>query len=89
MERRDRSLKALSELQYIDSLDDDLKAKSLSRWFDKYLGNKNISQCIDLDLDNLNILYELFYKNIQFLKLHRQSLQKDMQQTKQLKTFFN
>ena len=38
MERRDWSLEALNQLQYIDSLDDsDLKAKSISSWVSKYL----------------------------------------------------
>ena len=42
MERRNRSLKALSELRYIDTLDSELKAESLKKWVESNLTDNNI-----------------------------------------------
>ena len=50
MERRDRSLKALSELNYIDSLDSFEKADSLVNWFNEYLKDESI-EAFDLELE--------------------------------------
>mgnify|MGYP000579564378 CR=1 FL=1 len=52
MERRDRSLKALKELIYIDSLDSFDKANGLIRWFDSYLKDDSIEN-FDLELIDL------------------------------------
>ena len=70
MERRDRSLKALSELNYIDSLDSFEKADSLVNWFNEYLKDESI-EAFDLELEELKRLQELFFKNINFLKKHK------------------
>ena len=67
MERRDWSLKALSELTRIDSLDSFEKADALVKWFNDYLGENQITD-FDLEHDDLLKLSELFYKNIKFLK---------------------
>ncbi len=67
MERRDWSLKALSELTRIDSLDSFEKADALVKWFNDYLDENQITD-FDLEHSDLLRLSELFYKNINFLK---------------------
>ena len=62
MERRDRSLKALNELVYIDSFDSYEKADALLRWYDDYLSNTSIED-FDLELEDLKKLEELFFKS--------------------------
>ena len=69
MERRNRSLKALKELIYIDSLDSFAKADAMVRWFDSYLKDDSIEN-FDLELNDLKKLEELFFKSINFLKNH-------------------
>ena len=87
MERRNRSIEALAELRYIDSLNDDRRASQLLKWVQKYISEKDISKCIDLELKGLEQLSELFYKNINFLKSYREQLKKDISQTKKIKAF--
>ena len=87
MERRNRSLKALKELIYIDSLDAHQKAPSLQRWSNKYL-DKDIQQSFDLELTDLQKLSELFYKNINFLKNYKSEIKVQMQGSKNMKKFF-
>ena len=66
MERRDRSLKALNELVYIDSFDSYEKADALLRWYDDYLSNTSIED-FDLELeddDKEEVLQFLLNKDI-------------------------
>ncbi|MCK5110872.1 MAG: hypothetical protein KAQ94_05070 [Arcobacteraceae bacterium] len=88
MERRNRSLKALEELTYIDSLDDNQKAPALQRWSEKYL-DVDISESFDLELLDLQKLSELFYKNINFLKEYRVNIKKELDKGKDIKKFFS
>ncbi|XPV68980.1 MAG: hypothetical protein ACNI25_00020 [Halarcobacter sp.] len=77
MERRDRSLKALEELFYIDSLESYERAEALVKWHNKYLINTNVTD-FDLDIEDFKKLLELFYKNINFLKEHMKQTKDDM-----------
>ncbi len=88
MERRNRSLKALEELTYINSLDDNQKAPSLQRWSEKYL-TIDIKDSFDLELLDLQKLSELFYKNINFIKNFRSNLKKELDKGKDIKKFFS
>jgi len=88
MERRNRSLKALEELIYIDSLDTYDKAPLIKKWSDTYL-EVDIADSFSLELNELNKLSELFYKNINFLKNHRVELKQQLDSGKNIKKFFN
>jgi len=88
MERRNRSLKALEELTYIDSLESYERADALVRWYDKYLKETDITN-FDLELKDLQTLLELFYKNINFLKEHKEQTRKDMVANKKMQRFLN
>jgi len=86
MERRNWSLKALSELKYIDSLDSELRAESLQKWVESYLSRNKIED-FDLNIQDLNSLSELFYKNISFLKNHRNSMKEAIDNHKKIREF--
>ena len=86
MERRDRSLKALKELVYIDSLDSFEKADALVKWFDTYLKDDSIEN-FDLELSDLKKLEELFFKNINFLKTHREETRQELIKMQKMKRF--
>lgn len=86
MERRDWSLKALKSLQYIDSLDAELRACSLQKWVEEYLVDTPIEN-FDLELKDLEALSELFYKNISFLKQHRKDMKKEIDEHKKIREF--
>lgn len=86
MERRDRSLKAFKELTYIDSLDSYEKADALVRWFDTYLKDDSIEN-FDLELLDLKKLEELFFKNINFLKTHREETRQELIKMQKMKRF--
>ena len=86
MERRDRSLKALKELIYIDSLDSSDKADGLIRWFDTYLKDDSIEN-VDLELSDLKKLEELFFKNINFLKAHKEETRLELVKMQKMKRF--
>lgn len=88
MERRDWSLKALRELIYIDSLDSYEKADSLVKWFENYLTDNKI-QDFDLELEELKNMEELFFKNINFLKNHKKTAKKDLDETIKMQKFLN
>ncbi len=88
MERRDRSLKALEELNYLDSLDTEERAQALVRWNNKYLIETKITD-FDLEQDDLLKLSELFYKNINFLKTHKEELRQSMVENRKMKRFLN
>lgn len=86
MERRDRSLKALKELNYIDSLDSFDKAEALLKWFDSYLKDDSIED-FDLELDDLKRLEELFFKSINFLKNHKEETRQELIKMQKMKRF--
>ena len=65
MERRDWSIKLLKELIYIDSLDSYEKTNNLVSWYTEYFSKSSIND-LDLELSDLKILEELFYRNINF-----------------------
>ena len=86
MERNNWSIKALSELTYIDSLDSFEKADALVTWYQDYLTNNKIED-FDLEFEDLKKLEELFFKNINFLKSHREYTNSEMQNLKKMKRF--
>lgn len=86
MERRDRSLKALKELVYIDSLDSFEKADAIVKWFDDYLKDDSIDN-FDLELDDLKRLEELFFKSINFLKNHKEETRQELIKMQKMKRF--
>lgn len=86
MERRDRSLKALSELIYIDSLDSFEKADALVKWYDTYLKVDTIEN-FDLELSDLKKLEELFFRNINFLKDHKEETRLELLKMQKMKRF--
>ncbi|WP_321312639.1 hypothetical protein [Halarcobacter sp.] len=88
MERGNWSIKALEELIYIDSLDSYEKASGLVRWNEKYLTETKITD-FELSNEDFKILYELFYKNINFLKEHKEKTRKDMVENRKLRKFLN
>ncbi len=87
MERRDRSVEALNRLLYVDSLDEELKAPALAHWINKYVSSNNDILYFDLEQEDLNMLSELFYKNIIFLKEFNTSIQKELIQMRKMRTF--
>ena len=88
MERRDRSLKALKELTYIDSLDSFEKADALVKWFDTYLKDNSIEN-FDLELIDLKKLEELFFKSINFLKNHKEETRQELVKMQKMKRFLS
>jgi hypothetical protein len=86
MERRNRSLKALNELIYIDSLDDEERAIGLSSWTKEYLIDKDIAD-FDLEKSDLVKLSELVYRNLQFLKKYKSDIADAMNDTQKIKQF--
>ena len=86
MERRNRSLKALNELIYIDSLDSFAKADALVKWQADYLANDSIED-FDLELSEFKQLKELFFKNINFLKKHTEETRLELIRIQKMKRF--
>jgi len=86
MERRNWSLEALNKLNYIDSLDSYDKAYSLQLWTAEYMSD-NFLSTLDLENKELKIFSELFYKNINFLKEHKQAISTELNQNKNIKKF--
>ncbi len=86
MERRDWSLKALNELTYVDSLESSEKADALVRWYENYLTNNTIED-FDLELKDLERVQELFFKNINFLKIHREETRQELVKMQKMKRF--
>jgi len=86
MERRNWSLEALKSLQYIDSLDSEQRANSLQKWVEEYLSNNYIED-FDLEISGLENLAELFYKNISFLKKHRNVMKSEINEYKKIRKF--
>ena len=89
MERRNRSLKALDELKYIDSLvDNNKQAEYIVLWYEKYLDGKNFNEVFDLPQEKLKFLSELFFRSINILKTYHQSLRLQLQNQDKIKSFF-
>jgi len=86
VERRNWSIKALKSLQYIDSLDAELRASSLQKWVEDYLVDNHIED-FNLELKDLENLSELFYKNISFLKQHREEMKTQIDEHKKIREF--
>jgi len=86
MERRNRSIIALSELQYLDSLESEQRAESLKKWVLKYLTESKIEE-FDLSAKDLDVLAELFYRNISFLKQHRKNMKYEINNHKKIREF--
>jgi len=86
MERRDWSLKALLDLRYADSLESEQRAEALKSWVELYLSHETIEN-FDLNLKDMNSLSELFYKNISFLKNHREDMKKQIDNHKKIREF--
>ena len=86
MERRNRSLKALKELIYIDSLDSYAKADALVIWYDEHLKDEKIEN-FELELAELKQLEELFFKNINFLKTHKEETRQELNKIQKMKRF--
>jgi len=88
MERRNRSLEALNELSYIDSLDAELRASLLDKWVDTNLVDSSIED-FNLKLDDLKRLHELFFKNINFMKQHRDDMRLEIDNYKKIREFLS
>ena len=86
MERRNWSLEALSKIQYIDSLDDDLRAQQLEKWINLYLVKYSIND-FDLSTDQFKTLQELFYKNNSFLKKYIVKFKTQVDDNQKIKEF--
>ena len=86
MERRDWSIKLLKELIYIDSLDSYEKANNLVSWYSEYFSKSSIND-LDLELSDLKILEELFYRNINFLKEQQKEASEELKNIKKMKSF--
>ena len=86
MERRNRSLKALKELIYIDSLESFTKADALVVWYDDYLKDDTIEN-FQLELSELKELEELFFKNINFLKNQKEEAKDELAKIQKMKRF--
>ncbi len=86
MERRDWSIKLLKELIYIDSLDSYEKANSLVSWYTEYFSKSSIND-LDLEVNDLKVLEELFYRNINFLKHQKKEATEELKNIKKMKSF--
>lgn len=86
MERRNRSLKALNELIYIDSLDSFEKGNALVNWYNDYLSENSIEE-FDLELKDLKTLEELFFRNINFLKEIKEETRQELIRIRKVKNF--
>jgi regulator of sirC expression with transglutaminase-like and TPR domain len=86
MERRNWSLKAFSDLQKVDTYEDEEKAEALVRWTNTYLDEDFLSK-LDLQSSQLYEFIELFYKNINFIKGQTESFRKNLNQTNNIKKF--
>ena len=88
MERRNRSIEALEKLLYLDSLENQDRADYLVIWVEEYLNNGSIED-FDLEYNDLSKLSELFYKNINFLKQHREDVKSQLNSHHKIKQFLH
>ncbi len=86
MERRDWSLEAVQKLIYAHSLDSFEKAKALSSWCEDYLQENSIED-FDLELDKLQLLEELLFRSVDFLKKHKEDTRKELINIQKMQKF--
>ena len=86
MERRYWSIKLLKELIYIDSLESYEKANNLVSWYTEYFSKSSIND-LDLEVNDLKVLEELFYRNINFLKEQQKEAGEELKNIKKMKSF--
>lgn len=86
MERRNWSLEVYNKLKYIDSLEQYDKAYALQVWASTYLEDDFLNK-IDLEIKDLEFFSELFYKNINFLKKHKDEVFKELNKNKDIQKF--
>ena len=86
MDRRDWSIKLLKELIYIDSLDSYEKANNLVSWYSEHFSKSSIND-LDLEVNDLKVLEELFYRNINFLKEQQKEAAEELKNIKKMKSF--
>lgn len=86
MERRDKSLNILRELNYIDSLDSYERADALVSWYNEHFPNGSIDD-IDLEIEDLKRFEELFFRNLEFLKKQQELTRIELNNMKKLKSF--
>jgi len=86
MERRNWSIEAFNRLKYIDSLEQYDRAYSLQLWVSTYLEDDFLDK-LDLNHDDLKMFVELFYKNINFLKSHKDEVYKELNKNKNIQKF--
>ena len=88
MERRDRIIKIIEELLYADSLDEDQKAEVLLLWAKKYYQNDTLI-IANLKTQEQEILLELLYKNIFFLKKYKINIKNTLCELDKVKVFLD
>ena len=76
----------LKELIYIDSLDSYEKANNLVSWYTEYFSKSSIND-LDLEVNDLKVLEELFYRNINFLKEQQKQAGEELKNIKKMKSF--
>lgn len=88
MERRDRALKALNELNFLDSLETCDKPDAIKRWAENFsiFGDKLFD---GLNSDELSRASELMFRNINFLKHHTAELKNALDESQKIKKFFS
>lgn len=86
MERRNRSVEALNQLKFIDTLDEEERVSGLQRWVQNYLSTDNKFE-FDLEFKDLQVLLELYYKNINFMKSFNSNIQQQMAENQKLRAF--
>ena len=95
MERRNWTLESLNELIYIDSQEDYTKADLLVIWVEKYTSETSVDLISNetsdfkaiLNTNQLSLFLELFYKNINFLKLHKLEVKSQLDSIQKIRTF--
>jgi hypothetical protein len=87
MERRNWSIKALEEIIYISSLNNDFdRGERLLDWSREYLEDVNN---FDLEVNDLKKLSELIYMNMNFLKTHLAKSKSNIKDMSKIKKFLN
>lgn len=86
MERRNRSLKALEELNYIDSLEDEQRAQALKDWALTYFNTTDVTD-FDFEPKELQRFAELFYKNTKFLENYKEEVLKELNHINKVRKF--
>ena len=86
MERRNRSLESLNQLRYLGSLEPEDRAEMLSIWVETYMDDVSIDN-LELSSDEINELSEMFFKNIAFMKEHREYIKEQLDSHNKIKQF--